>query len=478
MARPAHSPAAAPVTSRGGCAGSTGTGEQAQYTDPTAHWRSALLLIGWLAAAGGACNALSGVDDIEFGASPCTGDLGCSDADPCTTETCGPDGVCAVTPVADGPAPQQVRGDCRTASCFAGAAVFEDDPSDEDDDNPCTIDACTQAGASHQPVEDGDECQMGTAQGVCAQGSCIIDCTASADCDDGQPCTIDSCDLQLDSCVFEANHGALVDPTSATDCVQIVCNGSTPVSTADDGEVPDDDNGCTEDACSAGAATHTPQPGRRCAGGACNDRGQCVGCKTATECEGVDDACAQRTCIEGVCGMAYSPAGTATSPQVVGDCSEAVCDGSGGVTQVAHETDVPPRDGNSCTTSMCVGTLAMQTPVAAGQPCQNGYCNGEGGCSDCITDDQCPAALVCSSFMCKKPIGQSCASGAECATTYCVDGYCCNEPCTGLCQACAGAKSIGQSGVCAPIETGSDPDNECVAPAATTCCNSSTCGFC
>jgi hypothetical protein len=50
---------------------------------------------------------------------------------------------------------------------------------------------------------------------------------------------------------------------------------------------------------------------------------------------------------------------------------------------------------------------------------------------------------------------QTCASGAECASTFCVDGVCCNSACgngaTGDCQACSVAAGAAIDGVCGPV---------------------------
>ena len=54
------------------------------------------------------------------------------------------------------------------------------------------------------------------------------------------------------------------------------------------------------------------------------------------------------------------------------------------------------------------------------------YCNGSG---TCLTN--------------KKPNGQACTASTDCGSGYCVDGICCSGTCTGTCQSCAVAGSLG-----------------------------------
>ena len=58
----------------------------------------------------------------------------------------------------------------------------------------------------------------------------------------------------------------------------------------------------------------------------------------------------------------------------------------------------------------------------------------------------------------------SCSTGADCPSGFCVDGACCNSDCSGFCQACNVAASVG---TCAPIPEDADPNNECAVVCAT-----------
>jgi len=72
--------------------------------------------------------------------------------------------------------------------------------------------------------------------------------------------------------------------------------------------------------------------------------------------------------------------------------------------------------------------------------------------------------------------GGPCGATGECASGYCVDGVCCNTACTGLCQACTGAKKGGGlNGVCGTIANGTDPDSECADQGAFSCGTTGVC---
>jgi hypothetical protein len=73
--------------------------------------------------------------------------------------------------------------------------------------------------------------------------------------------------------------------------------------------------------------------------------------------------------------------------------------------------------------------------------------------------------------------GAACALSADCDSTICVDGVCCDRACSGTCEACvAGLKQSGlATGTCGPVRAGTDPDSECAAEARTTCGKTGSC---
>ncbi|MBI4703474.1 MAG: FG-GAP repeat protein [Deltaproteobacteria bacterium] len=61
-------------------------------------------------------------------------------------------------------------------------------------------------------------------------------------------------------------------------------------------------------------------------------------------------------------------------------------------------------------------------------------------------------------------VGQSCKNADECPGSPCVDGFCCNSACDGLCEACSKQKNgTGLDSICGSVTAGTDPDDECGA---------------
>ncbi len=58
--------------------------------------------------------------------------------------------------------------------------------------------------------------------------------------------------------------------------------------------------------------------------------------------------------------------------------------------------------------------------------------------------DTCAGSNTCdASGACKKKNAWPCSTGGECASTFCIDGHCCNSACAGSCESCS-------SGTCSP----------------------------
>lgn len=149
------------------------------------------------------------------------------------------------------------------------------------------------------------------------------------------------------------------------------------------------------------------------------------------------------------------------APVACPDCSDGIANGS--------ETDVdcgggecpPCADGLQCfVASDCQSMVCNASNLCATPSCSDGVQNGGETGVDC--GGPCP--------LCPMPNGSACTFNAECLSFNCVDGVCCNTPCTALCQACDLPGSVGS---CANIPNGQDPDNECAG--AATCNGSGAC---
>lgn len=357
-----------------------------------------------IALGAGACAEVLGVDFDAYSVA-CTTDGDCDDANPCTTESCQ-GGRCSRAAVADGDRPDTAPGDCSRPTCEGGALVERDDPSDvEDDGLPCTLDLC-EGGEPIHAARTGEPCTAGSAAGTCdAKGACVVECgTGFPPCDDGEPCTVDSCDEGTGSCLFMPLDAVPCPgvPDAPGDCriptcVSGVC-GSEGGGLPDDSDVPDDGNDCTVDACDDGAPSHTALPvGMPCStngGKVCDAEGACVACVTAADCADVpglpeDDACKQRACEAGVCTVKLAPDGTPVPDPAPGDCHSPTCL-EGEIVVSADDSDVPVDD-NPCTKDLCTAGAPSNPPENIFTLCGDGLtCDGKGACFGCIVADQCP----------------------------------------------------------------------------------------
>lgn len=116
----------------------------------------------------------------------CDADAGCRPRPPpCSEETCVGH-PCEIARCVEGSC--TIRSRCRADEhCCAGMCVA----LDCDDGDPCTADSCGAAGCEHAPLPDGGECDDGVfcnGADACAAGSCSVHagdpCSGSAHCDE------------------------------------------------------------------------------------------------------------------------------------------------------------------------------------------------------------------------------------------------------------------------------------------------------
>ncbi len=148
------------------------------------------------------------------GGKKCPG--GCDDGNPCTKDSCGPDG-CVHEPISGGTCDDgnvcTTNDTCSNGTCvgtpITGASC--------DDGNACTTnDTCSNGTCVGVPLPDGTICGPGTISFCSASYVCVnVSCTLVR-CDDFNICTLDSCDFATDLCVHsplpeEAGPLAFID---------------------------------------------------------------------------------------------------------------------------------------------------------------------------------------------------------------------------------------------------------------------------
>ncbi|MBM4352265.1 MAG: hypothetical protein FJ109_00495 [Deltaproteobacteria bacterium] len=354
---------------------------------------------------------------------------------------------------------------CATGKCEGGTPVNCNDGS------PCTDDACDpMQGCLHThnfaPCNDDDAC---TVSDACANGQCAGG--KLLDCNDGNPCTDDSCDPKI-GCLHAPNSAGCTDGNACSQgdsckggqCIPglplvcddgNVCNGLESCSPAsgclegkalscDDGNVCDGKETCDpKKGCLAGVplqcddgdacnGVETCLPGAGCAKGKaldCDDDNPCTddscdpkaGCKHAYNSVGCDDAnsCTQgEACVQGKCS-----GGAAVSCNDSNLCTDDGCDPAVGCTHKINQA--PCNDGNLCTINDhchlagCIGGEAL--PCNDGNACTTDSCDPKAGCQFKAAAGACDDGNACTT-------GDHCGNGL-CAVTGilpCDDG----NPCT------------------------------------------------
>lgn len=239
----------------------------------------------------------------------------CDDGEPCTTDACSA-GNCQHAP-ATGPCvdsnPCTTVDFCKGGKCVGAGNVCpctqENAGTICNDNNPCTTDGCIVATSACQNTaldgvtcSDGDGC---TGLDVCLSGTCTG--LQPKDCNDANNCTDDSCDPLTAACKNSPNVNSCTDGNACTQgdaCKDGICKGGSTQS-CDDG-IP-----CTLDTCtSGGACAHSAAPdgtscedGNPCTEAACI-AGTCKGFAHAGQCG--DSGCG--FCQPGGCVVNKEPA--------------------------------------------------------------------------------------------------------------------------------------------------------------------------
>jgi len=377
----------------------------------------------------------------------CTADADCDDADPCTDDRCAVE---------------------------SGTCSHLDNQAPCDDGLYCNgVDVC-DAGAC--AIHEGTPCEQGERCDESVSACVIVQCEPEqvAACDDGNPCTDDSCDAATGACINVANTAACddglfcngADSCSDGSCAAHAgdpCVGGTECADACDEQMDacfvgaespcaDDGNPCTDDVCDGGGtclhvANLAPcDDGLFCNGADMCERGICSA-HTGDPCVGAGQACDEATesCVTLECTTPSDPAcddGNA--------CTDDSCNVADGTCQHASNA-APCDDGNACTTDDTCGAGSCQP--GAPRACTDG---------NACTDDRCEPASGCAFADNAAP----CDDGVFCnGADTCAAGSCsahAGEPCVGTGQACdEAAKSCVTLECTTPSDPACDDGNAC-----------------
>jgi len=361
---------------------------------------AAVVLLCWVTAFGGCALSRSGTLEQN-----CTSDSQCDDANPCTSTHCSVDGLCVVTVLTD-VSLEQAKGDCKEQICENGQQVGIADDSDTPDPAACLVQSCSGGELSQTVLVGGEVCEDSNGhKGTCDKdGKCIVKCTSKDDevCDDGKPCTQDSCDPSKGECINAKLSNQLAPDANQVegDCAIALCVDGEKQDLIDNGDVPDDDNPCTEDLCTEGVASNTDlasgttcQDDNDALAKVCDGVGKCVQCNGVADCSHLpnDDDCQTRTCVANTCGQTFTAADTPVNAglQTTGDCKIVVCDGSGGTKNNNDNPDLPV-DGNPCTDDLCNSGTPTNPNKPQGTSCGSiSVCDNSGNCVGCNVPTDC-----------------------------------------------------------------------------------------
>ena len=399
----------------------------------------------------GTCSPVkSAIDDTCSGTQSCDATGSCKKA---SGQTCTAAADCASGACVDGTC-------CGAASCGAcqactgGGGTCVAVTSADDPDSCTSTKSCDATGA----------CKLKPGQACTAASQCV-----SGFCADGVCCNA-ACTGGCEACAESSSPGSCVAVSGAPRSGHTACAGSGTCGGACDGTTrtacsyPGASTSCRSASCTSGTATLAA---------GCNGSGACPAAQTVT--------CAPNSCASTAC------AGGCSSTQACANSSY-YCSGGSCVTKKTNGTAC--GGAGECTSGACVDGMCCGS--ASCGSCQS--CTGAGGTCVAVTSgddsDSCSGGSTCDgSGACKLKQGQTCTTGSQCVTTFCVDGVCCGSACNGACQYCKGAtpgtcafvsgSPQGSHGPCAGsgscVGSCNGTQAACTMPGSETVCRSTSC---
>ena len=294
------------------------------------------------------------------------------------------------------------------------------------------------------------------------------DCDGTPDngaaCNDGNPCTDDSC--QSGACAHAPNSAACDDGDACTEADK--CDGKGKCAAT--AKSCEDGNVCTDNACDPKTGCALPvNTTKTCDDGdACTEADQCDGggkcTASAKSCED-GNSCTDNPCDPKTgCGLPVSTTKTCDDGDA---CTEAdQCDGIGKCLSKPKSCE----DGNTCTDNPCDPKTGCGLPVNTTKTCDDGdacteadQCDGGGKCAS--KPKSCEDGNTCTDNPCDPKTG--CGAAVN-TTKTCDDGDACTEKdvCDGKGKCTASAKSCEDGNTC--TDNPCDPKTGCALPVNTT----------
>jgi hypothetical protein len=369
-----------------------------------------------------------------------------------------------------------VADDCKSNFCVDGVCC----------DQGCTGScvSCNQPNAPGRctPVPAGvlDPRRVCVNQGA---GSCGTDgkCNGARACETyptNTVCRPGSCDPTTNRVTGDGvcRNGACASP-AATTCAPYKCNGARCGSSCATNAQCSGANVCLNGSCGKrppGAVCAKPTD---CASGFCA-QGVCCGTACTASCFSCNLPGNAGTCLPVATG-GVDPAGACKDQSAPTCGNDGTCNGKGACKKYPPATVcIPAKCSVGTGTYTSEGTCDGLGKCNAGsmRSCAPFVCNTGGtACfASCSADTQCMPPLKCQMGQCGlKDNGATCGDPTECKSGHCVDGFCCNNVCGGVCQSCA---LTGARGTCSPIpDDVPDDGGGCVAQAESTCGNDGKC---